>query len=269
MDRAPRSTVRILPVHASARKRCIPLQWILTFGGRGRPYDGEVFRHARVAVCLVLAVSVRSWGEETPSGHTIRKPKGSWTLEVGLSHSAQDRDHYAASGIYGRWPIFALDRAGRSDRLGSIGIEIGAYPYPVISRAYVPGPDADPNTAGKYNFWEAGGLSYYSPRLGPLQLAAGVRLAFINPAERVLTHPNGCGVANRTEAHCNAYIKESLKTLDTILFPSFRGETGLVTFAGAAVIVKFVGIRVEYARLNSSGSRINASGLRFGLTAGP
>ena len=60
-----------------------------------------------------------------------------------------------------------------------------------------------------------------------------------------------------------------MKTLDTILFPSFGGERGLVTFVGAAVIVKFVGIRVEYARLNSSGSRINARGLRFGLTARP
>jgi hypothetical protein len=27
-----------------------------------------------------------------------------------------------------------------------------------------------------------------------------------------------------------------------------------------------VGVRVEAARLNSSGSRVNASGLRFGLT---
>jgi hypothetical protein len=224
---------------------------------------------APVVMTLVLAVGTRLSADETRPGHTVRKPQQSWTLQVGLSHSAEDGDHYVASGIYGRWPIFALDRAGRSDRLGSIGIEIGAYPYPVISRAYVPGPDADPTTAGKYNFWEAAGLSYYSPRLGPLQLAAGARLAFIKPAERVLTHPGGCGVANRTEAHCNAYIKESLKTLDTILFPSFGGETGLVTFVGAAVIVKFVGIRVEYARLNSSGSRINASGLRFGLTAGP
>ena len=217
----------------------------------------------------MLGASAHSWADETPSGKTIRKPKGSWTLQVGLSHSAEDVDHYVSSGIYGRWPLYALDRARKSDRLGNIGIEIGAYPYPVISRAYVPGPDADPATAGKYNFWEAAGLSYYSPRLGPLQLAAGARLAFINPAERVLTHPGGCGVANRTEAHCNAYIKESLKTLDTILFPSFRGEKGLVTFAGAAVIVKFVGVRVEYARLNSGGSRINASGWRFGLTAGP
>ncbi len=217
----------------------------------------------------MLAVSARSWAEERPSGKTVRKPKDSWTLQVGLAHSAEDVDHYVASGIYGRWPLYALDRARKSDRLGSIGIEIGAYPYPVISRAYVPGPDADPNTPGKYNFWEAAGLNYYSPRLGPLQLEAGARLAFINPAERVLTHPGGCGIANRKEAHCNAYIKESLKTLDTILFPSFRGDRGMVAFVGAAFIVKLVGVRVEYARLNSSGSRVNASGLRFGVTARP
>ena len=222
-----------------------------------------------VVPCLVLALGTHVSAEQTPASPTIRKPKQSWTLQVGLSHSSEDSDHYVASGIYGRFPLFALDRASGSDRLGNIGIEIGAYPYPVISRAYVPGPDADPNTAGKYNFWEAAGLSYYSPRLGPLHFAAGARLAFINRAERVLTHPGGCGLANRTEAHCNAYIKESLKTLDTILFPSFGGERGLVTFVGAAFMVKFVGVRVEYARLNSGGSRINAGGWRFGLTAGP
>jgi len=224
---------------------------------------------APVVLCLVLAAGTRSGADERKPVPTVRKPKQSWTLQFGLSHSAADSDHYVASGIYGRFPLIALDRASGSDRLGNIGIEIGAYPYPVISRAYVPGPDADPETAGKYNFWEAAGLSYYSPRLGPLHFAGGVRLAFIKPAERVLTHPGGCGIANRTEAHCNAYIKESLKTLDTILFPSFGGETGVVTFVGAAAMVKFVGIRVEYARLNSGGSRINAGGWRFGLTAGP
>ena len=153
----------------------------------------------------------------------LRKPKQSWTLQVGLAHSAQDSDHYVVSGFSRALPAVRPGSADKSDRLGSIGLEIGAYPYPVTSRAYVPGPDADPETAGKYNFWEAAGLSYYSPRLGPVQLEAGARLAFINPAERVLTHPNGCGVGNRTEARCNAYIKESLKTLDTILFPSFGG----------------------------------------------
>ena len=76
-----------------------------------------------------------------------------------------------------------------------------------------------------YVFWEAVGLSYYSPRIGPLQFEAGARLAFINPAERVLTSPGGCGVSNRTEPHCNAYIKESLKTLDTIFFPSYSPDS--------------------------------------------
>jgi hypothetical protein len=220
-----------------------------------------------IGLCLLAIATQSSAADETRTHKPLRKPKDSWTLQVGLAHSAQDSDHYVVSGIYGRWPLFALDRADKSDRLGSIGIEIGAYPYPVISRAYVPGRDADPDTAGKYNFWEAAGLSYYSPRLGPLQLEAGARLAFINPADRVLTHPNGCGISNRREARCNAYIKESLKTLDTILFPSFRGDRGLVTFAGAAAIWKIVGLRVEYARLNGSGSRVNARGLRFGLTA--
>jgi hypothetical protein len=220
-----------------------------------------------IALCLLTVATRSSAADETRTHRPLRKPKDSWTLQGGLAHSAQDSDHYVVSGIYGRWPLFALDRTDKSDRLGSIGIEIGAYPYPVISRAYVAGPDADPDTAGKYNFWEAAGLSYYSPRLGPLQLEAGARLAFINPADRVLTHPGGCGVSNRKEARCNAYIKESLKTLDTILFPSFRGDRGLVTFAGAAVVWKIVGLRVEYARLNASRSRVNASGLRFGLTA--
>jgi hypothetical protein len=198
---------------------------------------------------------------------TLRKPKDSWTLQVGLAHSSDGADHYVVSGFHGRLPVLALDRADKSDRLGSIGIEIGMYPYPVISRAYVPGADADPDTPGKYNFWEAAGLSYHSPRLGPFQLEAGARLAFINPARRVLTSPNGCGVGNREEPRCNAYIKESLKTLDSILFPSFKGDRGVVTFLAAAVIVKGVGFRVEAARLNSAGARVNASGLRFGLTA--
>jgi hypothetical protein len=216
-----------------------------------------------------MTMAAPVWAKEPspPAAKTIRKPKDSWTLQVGLADSADGRDHYVVSGFHGRWPFYALDRKDKSDRLGSIGIEIGMYPYPVISRAYVPGADADPKTAGKHNFWEAAGLSYYSPRIGPLQLEAGARLAFINKAERVLTSPNGCGVSNRTETHCNAYIKESLKTLDTILFPSFRGDRGLVTFVAAALIVKRVGVRVEAARLNSSGSGVNASGLRFGLAA--
>src|SRR4051812_2028130 len=101
-------------------------------------------------LCLLLTAPSSSAGDDAGTPKPVRKPKDSWVLEVGLSHAAGDRDHYVASGIYGRWPIFALDRARKSDRLGSIGIEVGAYPYPVISRAYVPGPDADPETAGKY-----------------------------------------------------------------------------------------------------------------------
>jgi hypothetical protein len=218
---------------------------------------------------MVLTVSATMAAQDNPpaAARTVRKPKDSWTMQVGLAHSTGDREHYAVSGFQGRFPLLALDRKDKSDRFGDIGLEIGLYPYPVISRAYVPGPDADPNTPGKYNFWEAVGLSYYAPRIGPLQFEAGARLAFINPAERVLTSPNGCGVSNRTEAHCNEYIKQSLKTLDTILFPSFRGDRGIVTFVAAALVVKGVGARVEAAQLNSNASRVNASGLRFGFTA--
>src|ERR1044072_7812842 len=106
-----------------------------------------------VVLGLVLAPGTQVSAEQTPSRPTIRKPKQSWTLLVGLSHSATDSDHYVASGIYrrfppfpfapdsdhsvasgisGRFPLFALDRSSGSDRLGNIGIEIGAYPYPVI-----------------------------------------------------------------------------------------------------------------------------------------
>jgi len=215
---------------------------------------------------LTLGGPVAAQDTQPTAARSVRKPRDSWTLQVGLAHSAADTDHYAVSGFQARFPFFALDRKQKSDRLGSVGVEVGMYPYPVISRAYVPGPDADPNTPGKYNFWEAAGLSYYTPKIGPLQLEAGVRLAFINPAERVLTAPGGCGVSNRTESHCNRYIKESLKTLDTILFPSFRGDRGVVTFVAAALMVKRVGARLELAQLNSSGSRVNARGLRFGLT---
>jgi hypothetical protein len=218
-------------------------------------------------VPLALALGGPLGAEDTPAAERLRKPRDSWTLQVGLAHSADDDEHYAVSGFQARFPLVALDRRRKSDRLGSLGVEIGAYPYPVISRAYVPGPDADPNTTGKYNFWEAAGLSYYTPRLGPLQLEVGARLAFINPAERVLTSPNGCSASNRTEAHCNEYIKRSLKTLDSILFPSFRGDRGVVTFVAAALMVKRVGARLEWAQLNSGGSRVNARGLRFGLTA--
>lgn len=214
-----------------------------------------------IALCLT---ALESASAQEPA---IRKPRDSWVLQFGLAHSADDQDHYAVSGFQGRFALLALDRTDKSDRLGDFGVEVGLYPYPVISRAYVPGPDADPDTQGKHNFWELAGVSYQSPRFGPLQLEAGVRFAFINPAKRVLTSPNGCGVGNRTETRCNAYIKEMLKSLDTVLFPSFRGDHGVVTFVAGSLLVKRVGVRLEWAKLNSGGSLVNASGLRFGLTA--
>ena len=122
----------------------------------------------------------------------------------------------------------------------------------------MPGAGADPNTPGKFNFWEALGVSYYTPRFGPFQLEAGARLAFIGRAERVLTSPHGCGAGNRDDAHCNEYIKQSLKTLDTIFFPSFKGNTGVVSFLAGAVMLKGVGFRLELAQLNSAGARVNA-----------
>jgi hypothetical protein len=188
-------------------------------------------------------------------------------LQFGLAHSSEDQDHYAVSGFQGRFALIALDRKNKSDKKGDLGVEVGLYPYPMISRAYVPGANADPETPGKHNFWELAGISYQSPPLGPLQLDAGVRLAFVNEAKRVLTAPNGCGAGNRTDTRCNAYIKESLKSLDTILFPSFRGERGVVSFVAASLLVKRVGVRLEWAKLNSGGARVNATGVRFGLTA--
>lgn len=232
--------------------------------GMARPFLSLL---AAGALGFGLCVASSADDASPPAARPVRKPKDSWTLQVGLAHSASDEDHYAVSGFQARLPIYALDRKQKSDRLGSLGVEIGMYPYPVISRAYVPGEDADPDTPGKFNFWESLGLSYYSPRFGPLQLEAGARLAFINAAERVLTSPDGCGVGNRDEPRCNEYIKESLKTLDTILFPSFRGDRGVVTFAAAVLMVKGVGARVELAQLNTGGSRINARGWRFGITA--
>ena len=236
-----------------------------------RAYPDRVRSGTRLPLALALALAgpavAAAASPDEAAARPIRRPKTSWVLQVGLSHSASDDDHYAVSGFHGRFPLFAFDRRDKSDRLGGLGLEVGLYPYPVISRAYVPGPDADPNTPGKFNFWEAAGLSYYSPWLGPLQLEAGARLAFINVAERVLTSPNGCGIGDGDDPRCNAYIKEALKTLDTILLPSFRGDQGVVTFVAAALTVHSVGVRVEWARLNAGGSRVNASGLRFGLTA--
>lgn len=220
-------------------------------------------RRLAAALLVIFGSDVAARAADAPLAR-VRKPKPSWVLQVGLAHSSDDGDHWAVSGFHGRFPVFAFDRTDKSDRLGGLGIEVGLYPYPVISRAYVPGPDADPETPGKFNFWEAAGVSYYSPRFGPLQLEAGARLAFINVAERVLTSPNGCGVGNRDEPRCNAYIKESMKTLDTIFFPSFRGGRGMVAFAAAALTAKSFGVRVELAQVRSG--TIDARGLRFGIT---
>jgi hypothetical protein len=218
------------------------------------------------AFVLSLSLGGSVCGQEQENPPKVRQPNDSWVLQLGLAHSSDDVDHYAVSGFQGRFALLALDRKDESDRLGDLGVEIGLYPYPMISRAYVPGPDADPNTPGKFNYWELAGLSYQSPRFGPLQMDAGVRLAFVNAAERVLTSPNGCGIGNRSEPRCNAYIKESLKSLDTILFPSFRGDRGIVSFLAASLLVKRVGVRLEWAKLNSGGARVNAAGLRYGLT---
>jgi hypothetical protein len=102
---------------------------------------------ALAALAALCASSLpASAGESRPG---IRKPKDSWTIQVGLSHSEDGEDHYAVSGLQGRLALFALDRRDGSDRLGSLGLELGLYPYPMISRAYVPGPEADPHTPGK------------------------------------------------------------------------------------------------------------------------
>ena len=72
------------------------------------------------------------------------------------------------------------------------------------------------------------------------------------------------GPGDRAEPRCNEYIKESFKTLDSILLPSFRGGRGAVAFVAGALVVKGIGARVEWARLEGGG--IDASGWRFGLT---
>src|SRR5438034_4554743 len=98
-------------------------------------------------ITMVLTVSATTAAQDDPrhAARPVRRPKDSWTMQVGLAHSTGDREHYAVSGFQGRFPLVALDRKDKSDRFGDIGLEIGLYHYPVISRAYVPGPDADPN----------------------------------------------------------------------------------------------------------------------------
>src|SRR5207247_2173582 len=140
----------------------------------------------RVAPAIVtiglamIATASTSTAEETPAtGKAVRRPRDSWTLQVGLAHSAADDNHYAVSGFQARFPIYTLDRKGKGDRLGSIGLGVGGHPYPVI----------------------------------------------------------------------------------------WRGDRGAVPFAAAVLMYKGVGARVEWAQLNTRGSRVNASGWRFGITA--
>lgn len=63
----------------------------------------------------------------------VRTPRDSWVLQIGLAHSADDRDHYAVSGLQGRFALFALDRRDKSDRRGDLGVDVGLYPYPMMS----------------------------------------------------------------------------------------------------------------------------------------
>ena len=184
-------------------------------------------------------------------------PSNPWTLLVGLSDSARDRDHYAVSGFYGRFPLFALDRASGSDRLGTSASRSG--PIRIGDLACVrPGPDADPETAGKYNFWEAAGLSYLaafrplpsrgrrSPRLHQSPPSACSAPGRMRPRQ-----PDGSPRARTSRSRS--------ETLDTILFPSFRGRDGrgdLRGRGGHGQVRRHP--RGIPARLNSSGSRINA-----------
>jgi len=46
----------------------------------------------------------------------------------------------------------------------------------------------------------------------------------------------------------------------------FETSRGVVTFVACALMMKRVGARLEMAQLNSGGARVNARGLRFGLT---
>ena len=96
------------------------------------PIIEEVRRSAPFlsTIALVLAMDSAATAEEPGGANSVRRPRDSWTLQVGLAHSAADDEHYAVSGFQARFPFFTLDRAGKSDRLGSIGLEVGAYPYP-------------------------------------------------------------------------------------------------------------------------------------------
>ena len=91
-----------------------------------------------------------------PAGPLVRKPKISWTLQFGLAHSVDDENHYAVSGFQGRFPIFAFDRTHKSDRLGGLGIEVGAYPYPVTVAGLRAGCGRGPGHAGEVQLLGSG-----------------------------------------------------------------------------------------------------------------
>src|SRR5437016_4359815 len=103
----------------------------LPFGpgsGVTAPIIEEVTRSDPVLGILALAVAMdaAAIAEEKPAAaRPARRPRDSWTLQVGLAHSAADDNHYAVSGFQARFPIYTLDRKGKSDRLGSIGLEVG------------------------------------------------------------------------------------------------------------------------------------------------
>ena len=71
---------------------------------------------AIIALSLSLAMAVPVRGEESPStSQTVRRPRDSWTLQLGLSHSSSDLDHYAVSGFHAWFPLYSLDRDTKSD----------------------------------------------------------------------------------------------------------------------------------------------------------
>ena len=85
---------------------------------------------AIIALTLALAVAATSRAEEsTSSGRPSASPRTPGRCSS-ASPTPPDDDHYAVSGFQGRFPLFAFDRTGKSDRFGGLGLEIGAYPIP-------------------------------------------------------------------------------------------------------------------------------------------
>ena len=94
---------------------------------------------AAIALSLALCAPLTAAEVSEPAARHVRKPKTSWTLQVGLAHSADDADHHAVSGFQGRFPLIALDRRDKSDRLGGFGLEVGMYPYPAFPASVATG----------------------------------------------------------------------------------------------------------------------------------